>query len=86
MLARPKSGSSSCVTTLCRSSAKVSQLQQVLGWLNLPNPLRSYVTTMTHSQNRRALLLSGSSAQRISVDKDDRLTRAVVLMVEVNVA
>ena len=42
--------------------------------------------TMTRSQKRRALLLPGSAAQRISVDKDNRLTRAVVLVVEIDVA
>ena len=41
---------------------------------------------VTRGQKRRGLLLPGSAAQRISVDKDNRLTRAVVLVVEIDVA
>src|ERR1700679_4281656 len=36
---------------------------------------------VTRSQKHRGLLLPGSAAQRISVDQDNRLTRAVVLAV-----
>ena len=41
---------------------------------------------VTRSQKRRDLLLPGSAAQRISVDKHNRHTRAVVLIVEIDVA
>src|ERR1700721_2229534 len=42
--------------------------------------------TVTRSQKYCGLLLPGSAAQRITVDQDDRLTRAVVLLVEIDVA
>src|SRR5664279_2723220 len=42
--------------------------------------------TVTRGQKHWDLLLPGSTAQRISVDEDNWLTRAVVLIVEINVA
>ena len=42
--------------------------------------------TMASSQKHRDLLLPGSTAQWISVDKDNRLTCTVVLIVEIDVA
>src|SRR5260370_16860535 len=41
---------------------------------------------VTRFQKARDLLLPGSTAQRISVDQDDGLTRAVVLIVQIHVA
>jgi hypothetical protein len=41
---------------------------------------------VTRGQKHRDLLLPGSAAQGISVDKDYGLTRAVVLIVEIDVA
>jgi hypothetical protein len=40
----------------------------------------------TRSKKRCGLLLPGSTAQRISVDKYNRLTRAVVFLVEIDIA
>src|ERR1700735_1371841 len=42
--------------------------------------------TVTRSQKHCGLLLPGSAAQRITVDQNDRLTRAVVLIIEIDVA
>jgi hypothetical protein len=43
-------------------------------------------STVTRVQENRRLPLPGSTAERISVDKDNGLTGAVVLVVEVDVA
>src|SRR5713226_2952782 len=41
--------------------------------------------TAPGSKEHRNLLLPGGSAQRISVDEDDRVTRAVIFVIEFNV-
>ena len=42
--------------------------------------------TMTRGQKCGGLLLPGSAVQRISVDQDHRLTRAVILIIQIDIA